>query len=138
MNDHVDIWVKARALIAEPRNWCQGAVARDATGRALNRDFRSVDAAVFSQSAVSFCLAGAMGRAAGDFSQGMESCSALADMIALPERDRAIYPGGFNDTHSHAEVLALLDRGIASARASRTLPALLDIPSLPVLAKEPA
>jgi hypothetical protein len=123
MSEHLDTWVKARALIAEERHWCQGATARTAAG------FQRM--CPMSEDVVARCLGGAMVAAAGGMDAGRAAWIALQN-AAAPEIAQG-FPGGWNDTHSHSEVLSLLDRGIASARASRSLPGViesaLDVPA---------
>ncbi len=131
MTDHLDTWIKARALIAEERHWCQHHAAVSISGYSVYPTDRA---------AVAFCLYGACRRAARD--NPIVTADALMELAAFaPLNERASWPGRFNDTHSHAEVLALLDRAIAQGRATRSLPALIEqsipVSVSPALAKEP-
>lgn len=117
MSEHLDTWIAARALIAKEETWCQGTFFRDTAGSPLV-------GANFDHPAIrSSCLAGAMWRAAGDYDRAVEAWRALA---VICQAEPSSFPSDLNDHSTHAEVLALLDRGIAFGRASRTLPALLD------------
>jgi hypothetical protein len=88
---------QARALVADRRCWTRGQYARYRDGHPCSSR---------SPRAARFCLCGAVGRVAESYSQFRALWSAVSEV------------GGstaFNDTHSHAEVLALLDAAIAKA-----------------------
>jgi hypothetical protein len=95
-----DILIKAREIISDEKNWTQKAQARDKDGHEVS---------YLRPWAVCFCSVGAVERAsighprralaALDFLSG-EICSNIAE---------------FNDTSSHAEVLAMFDKAIANA-----------------------
>lgn len=97
----VEVLQKARALISKPENWCQHvSKQRNNTG------------------AMSYCVMGAVNEASHwHCVVSFEPEIHLACVLAL--RDA----GGFspimtipkyNDTHTHAEVLALFDKAIAA------------------------
>lgn len=92
---------RARSLIATPEHWTQGAMARDSEGIPMM--------SVTSPQACSFCLVGAINRAAIEIAgrsrgiilavrtkQGLKSESGVASLVI------------FNDSHSHSAVLQLL------------------------------
>ena len=84
-----------RALIAKPESWTQGANARDADGYSV---------AATSNKAVCWCLSGA-------FSKESAHDTGARDALDLKPGKMII----FNDNHTHAEVLAMLDRSIKRA-----------------------
>lgn len=86
--------LEVRDLISDPAHWCQGQFAKDCTGLHINsRDPR----------ACQWCLEGA-----------------LLKCHASHTTFNAIYaatdgsPVQYNDTHTHAEVVAVVDRVIAA------------------------
>lgn len=94
-----EVLIAARAKIADPANWTQGECARDSTGKEVHSS---------SDRAVCWC-----------------SIGAIANTIALDggvfnnviTELEFVIPGGistFNDTHTHAEVLAKFDEAIAA------------------------
>jgi hypothetical protein len=90
--------VSLRDLLADPERWTQGAAARDATGEEMG---------VNRAAACRWCLTGGVRRIAGT-GLGLEMLRVLA---------RHLPPGSprlaaFNDTHTHADVLDLVDRTI--------------------------
>jgi hypothetical protein len=89
----VEIIKKARERIADPKRWTTGAFARDKDGNPVP---------VFDGKAVCWCVSGALAHIAG-YSDGYDA-------------EKLLMPGGvagYNDAHSHAEVLELLDKTIA-------------------------
>ena len=116
---------KARALIEKPENWTQGAYARgiDDAGKSI-------------KDACSLCTVGAVYAITNDLWVGGEKIfqrvlywlgSALAGLGEPPhdsaeknsqkDGEHGLQVIAFNDTHTHAEVLALFDRAIAAAEA---------------------
>jgi hypothetical protein len=86
----------ARDLISDPARWTQGTYARNEIG-ARTRDFEDAS--------VSFSALGALRRV-------HMPPSAVALLVKqLPEGIENI--DAFNDTHTHAEVIALFDAAIA-------------------------
>lgn len=96
----VEILKAARELIAKPERWTRGCGARDASGE---------DVEARSDAAICWCAIGAIVRVSDDN-------PVPAEMLL-----RRVLPDGgfissFNDSHDHAEVVALFDRAIASAQ----------------------
>lgn len=90
-----------RELLTPPGRWTQGSSARDEDG---------IEVADNSPYAVKFCLYGAAERIV------YGSAARWANILrSLKELES--YPAHFNDTHSHSEVLALLDRVIEKEAA---------------------
>jgi hypothetical protein len=91
---------EARKIIEDPSRWTKGTLARDATG-AITR--------VFADDAASFCAVGAIARTG-------VSCQLQVDIGRefFPHIQRRGYCkiSGFNDSHSHEEVLELFDEVI--------------------------
>lgn len=102
MTTPADIVRRARNLISDPEHWCQGSWAKDKNGSNL----RFCD-----DDAVSFCAAGALGRAGSE-----AGCDTFLPHEIYDTLDRVIGRGGsltaFNDDHTHAEVIALFDQTI--------------------------
>ena len=92
-----------RALIARPEQWTTGRYARNSDG---------LEVAFNADEATCFCLEGAVMRVAGGDSSANDRYRHIVRAI---EAVRPTYIA-FNDTHTHAEVLELLDR-IISAEA---------------------
>lgn len=105
MKTTLQVLIDARKLIEKPENWCQGWVARAADGSMRTSD---------SDDAVSFCMVGAITRAGGgdDF--------ATTDKYRRLMLGESVSFGDFNDTHTHAEVLAAFDRTIEAERSKAT------------------
>lgn len=95
-----------RALIESPDRWTRDAFARDRAGKRIDprKPF-----------ATCFCIIGAWRRAA-------RHAPAHERVSALRALERAtpnlLMPETYNDTAEHRDVLALLDRAIASMEAS--------------------
>jgi len=84
-----------RDLLADPKRWTQEYCGRTAEGTPIT---------VPSPKAVCFCIMGAIFQ-----TKGTEYANELEDHLnASPLLDGVSYVH-FNDTHTHAEVLALLD-----------------------------
>lgn len=95
------ILIEARAKIADPEHWTQGAFARNYTGSPCPAR---------SGTAVRWCAVGAV--LVFSYEEGLRQ-SRAAELAALHdamERDIA----DFNDTHTHEEVIAAFDRAIAA------------------------
>ena len=91
----LDVLIKARKMIKNPQNWCQGA-------------FHNVTArrnSYCAMGAVSFAAIALKCKPYGAF-------PVLA--AALPDGGNARDLVHYNDTHAHAEVLALFDAAIAN------------------------
>ena len=92
----------ARDLITPPERWTTGWYARDKDG--AETDSKSPDA-------VCWCTLGAVNKFSPDIHQELEENEALRVlMVAM----KTPWPSRFNDTHTHAEVLAAFDAAIAS------------------------
>jgi len=104
MKSELEVLTEARDLIADPAHWTQGWFARDMFGG-------SVDAR--SPSAACFCTLGAFGRALGRHFMDVTGHPAVERLRSLlPRQDIA----RFNDTHSHADVIAAFDHAIDAVR----------------------
>lgn len=115
MTSTLETLQKARDLISDPKRWTQGAFARDTLGRDL------FDAGEEDFEPVCFCSLGALAHVSGLHPDGtLPGESTLAEVIA---KDLGLPPEigfvpDFNDTHTHAEVLAAFDAAIEKARAA--------------------
>lgn len=96
-----EVLIEARKLLEQPEHWTQGVFARNAKGRPVN---------MTAPDAVCFCISGAIGRASDKDSQRWQ-----AALDFLCEKIRRKNIANFNDTHTHVEVLAALDKAIAAA-----------------------
>lgn len=100
MTDIVEQLISAKVLISTPMTWCQGAEAQ-------NMHYDDVEA--YSPEACRWCSIGALHKiGASD-----EAYQMLNDVISDRSTDTF---WKFNDTHTHAEVMAALDDAIALAR----------------------
>ena len=105
--DTVEILEKARELISDESRWTQGSYAKDEKGEGT---------LPWREEAVCFCALGAI-KKAGNFH---DDCSEPAIFLGRVLRDDMGLHSvdEYNDSHSHADVLALFDRAIAAARGS--------------------
>lgn len=97
----------ARELIADPERWCQEVAARGKSGRPVDPTGRA---------AVAWCAIGACRRIArrdADFVAAFDRLGRAAFAVDVA------HPGVFNDTHDHAEVMAMFDRAIREAEDDR-------------------
>lgn len=96
-----DNLIAARALIDTPEKWTRHTYARNEHGLDVNEN---------SNSAVCFCIMGALNKATGDQAGALPLTQHLA--VNLPTKFDRI--PAFNDdpTTTHADVLALFDRTI--------------------------
>lgn len=100
------VLIAARALIAEPEHWTQDTSARTAEGLSCS----VVDSELYSR-----CMVAAINHVTASHYE--DTLSYLGELIGpTPEQpynasvtSRPVY---FNDHHTHAEVLELLDRAI--------------------------
>lgn len=95
----------AKALIDTPQKWTQRAFAKTADGALTT--YTAEDAACF-------CSAGAIFRVVGDAEPRERAC--LDALGATMGTHRLDIPK-FNDTRTHAEVMAAWDAAIAAAEA---------------------
>jgi hypothetical protein len=98
----------ARALIATPRTWTQGEFARDACGEPVS--WRSSRAA-------SFCVWGALNRAAYNLTGDRRQAITLADHAARALRNGTSSLSGTNDNGTHDDVMAIFDGYLAKELA---------------------
>ena len=100
-----EILVAAKALIEKPSNWTQKACARDYNG---------LEVAPLSSEACSWCILGAVRKVTSDtnnekvYEKVYENLYPFINEVLISE---------FNDRHSHSEILAVFDKGIAMALA---------------------
>jgi hypothetical protein len=92
---------RARALIAAPQTWTQGEFARNDLGEPVS--WRSREAA-------RFCIWGALNRAAREMTSDERLRVRLADTAARALRGTTPSISRLNDSGTHADVLALIDR----------------------------
>jgi len=104
----VDILTAARDLISDRNRWTTGYLARDANGDRCG---------VSDGGASCWCAEGAVYRASDALRDGSRRLESEALVILA---DAVTYPFGsipaFNDATSHADVLALFDRAISTAK----------------------
>ncbi len=89
----------ARQLITDPAKWTQGEYARDADGNEVR---------AWSEDAACFCAYGAIQRVTG-----VEDNEADFFLMRACTKKFEVEVIHLNDTHTHAEVLALFDAAIA-------------------------
>ena len=97
----VEVLREARELISDPSHWTQGALARGIDGKAS-------DVMYPLGCVVSWCASGACLRVGG-LVEGYRALELLRR--AIGSRGAATY----NDSHTHAEVLAMFTKAIALA-----------------------
>lgn len=103
----LEVLIAARKVIEKPENWTQGTMVRDIYGEAIF---------IHSSRAVCFCAMGALHKVIGDTSD--EWLNVVDDAAAtLASAARVDTVAGFNDIHTHAEVLALFDKAIETEKA---------------------
>ncbi len=104
----VEILEKARELISDESRWTKGEYARDDRGQDIEFN---------DPGACAFCALGAVLVASGA-EDDCDSVTADADRRLTQEVGGSFINdvARFNDSHTHAEVLALFDRAIAAAR----------------------
>lgn len=99
-----EILIAARKKIEKPENWTQGQAARNKSQSWCDPTY---------DFATCWCALGAIRSIVGKGSEADASfVDAYKELVKVSE-DRFI--GAFNDTHTHAEVLALFDKAIANA-----------------------
>lgn len=102
----LDVLRKARALIEKPENWTQGMSARDSTGERADP---------MADAAVRFCSYGAICHSTGGSFVHPASRGAVQ---ALQDAADEAFFSLWNDSHTHAEVIAAFDKAIASLEAA--------------------
>ena len=103
-----ELLIKAKAIILAPAHWTQNAFARDELGNTTDE---------LASDAVCFCSLGALYKAQSN-TLITEEWQAAKDYINRSIRATEQYLGvaGYNDTHTHAEVLAKFDAAITLAQ----------------------
>lgn len=99
----LELLQKARKIIEHPDNWARGEFARDLQGADISWE---------SPEAVCFCSLGALKKADGKWTS--DSGRYAAGQLAVHMIGEISY---FNDTRSHAEVLAAWDATIAKLQS---------------------
>lgn len=99
--------VAAKNLISNPDNWTQEAVARDSHG---------ADTYSLNTDAVCWCSIGALHKVTKNNS--LVITSAAKHLRFVLEQEHKDYDGiaHFNDSHTHAEVMAFWNKAIAAAK----------------------
>ena len=97
MNPAIDLLRRTRKRIESPDRWCQGFFGMSKTGKRVIPE---------SADAVRWCLMGALMAETGD---DMATYMQAANALNYTASEAIIH---FNDTHEHAEVLAMIDRTI--------------------------
>ncbi|MXN46085.1 hypothetical protein GR138_12880 [Shinella kummerowiae] len=105
---------KARELISDPKRWTQEAYARDTDGV----DNVNCGSDHIPEDSVCFCSIGAIAKAYGCNISAAE-CSTAFKLLEAGLDDEV---GVYNDSHTHAEVLAAFDLAIARASSSEEKP----------------
>ena len=100
----LDILKAARAKIAKPENWTQRAYQRDKNGNSLS--------VWDAQAATCWCARGAIWSIDP---KGRLTDAFKALELSVPDQTVTV----FNDTHTHAEVLAAFDSAIAAEEAKQ-------------------
>lgn len=104
----IDILKKARELISDPIHWCRGCFAKTASGE--RRYF-------LAQDAHSWCAKGAVFH----FALTLDHTEVAEAFLALEQAaDTPFGVAMFNDSHEHADVMAMYDRAIASLETKAT------------------
>lgn len=99
-----DLLIEARKEIASPLHWTQGIAARDAEGEPCWPS---------SPTAVCFCSIGALERTSAEFAVA----HALGPAKVLLRKVMGMGVVMFNDSHTHAEVMAAWDNAIILAKS---------------------
>jgi len=102
MKTTLEILMAARRRIEKPESWTQRAYQRDKNGNSLS--------VWDAQDATCWCARGAIWSIDP---KGKLTDAFKALELAVPEQTVTV----FNDTHTHAEVLAAFDRAIAAEEA---------------------
>ena len=105
----VEILKRARALIETPDKWVRGAFARDADGFPVKH---------LSDAACKFCARGAFLRAANASVLDNHPAEIFLDRAHSGKRRSYVSLNDAEET-THADILALFDRAIEKAEASK-------------------
>ena len=100
----LDSLTRVRKLIEAPESWIQNNIAEDAAGNAIYS---------YDPTACRFCLLGAIHRVAHAQGRALD----MIECLHAVDDDQQLGDGipEFNDSATHSEVLALLDRAISAA-----------------------
>jgi hypothetical protein len=98
---------KVYALIEKPENWTQGVYARDAVGEPVRNEDDDEQVAL-RDTAACWCIWGAAYKCGLTRRDDPDFVGALG-FVQIND------PNDFNDSHTHAEVLALLQSAIERA-----------------------
>lgn len=101
----------ARKLIEKPENWCQGVGAQDSRGSEVSIRFDNVCRMCLDSAIYQSVRAHQSDEQYAAYQNASRSVSAF-----IPNGGRVTI---FNDTHTHPEVLALLDRAIEAERGKQ-------------------
>lgn len=106
----VEALKQGKSLISKPETWTQGAFARHKDGHPVPE---------FSCNAASWCSLGALAKAAcADDDTENYTFNAAATLLRRALKMGAVTDlAKFNDTHTHAEVMAMWDKAIAIAES---------------------
>lgn len=101
--DHLKVYEAARDYLRDPEHWCQGKLEDGRGGR---------------------CVSGAIWRASQENGMGHLDClEVIRGLCPIVRRLDPMIPfagpATFNDEHTHAEVLELLNIAIAELQAER-------------------
>lgn len=107
MIDILEVLKKAKKKIAKKKNWCQGVMARDKEGNPTK---------YHGGEAAKFCAMGAVYRVCYEHKMYWLDTS-LDAMDLLEEQARTNDMIGYNDTHTHKEVLSIFDMAIKDLKA---------------------
>lgn len=103
----IEILTRAKALIQDPKNWTQGEYARSAEGIPIGERHPR---------ATCFCSMGAIRRVTGSssnlFYKNLDALRAVEVVTCEPLSE-------YNDSHTHAEVIAKFNEAIAAAKAAQ-------------------
>lgn len=107
LNTPQTVLINAKALIADPKNWTQGVFARNADGYSTG---------VHEEDATCFCTLGAIAVAGNNQKWAQKiAINTLSKIIDDIDGNAALSIGGFNDTHTHEQVMELFDKAIKEA-----------------------
>jgi len=110
-----EILLKARTLIADPKHWTKGEMARTQSGRPTTTT---------SPTACQWCSVGAITKAAREVDPSYDTNACYGAMTGLRLVTREVMEkegyqddlrnnlAVFNDTHTHAEILSAFDKAI--------------------------
>ncbi len=105
---------RVRKRIEKPENWCQKSVVLNSRGHPVS---------VVSDEACRWCIAGAIAlECYGGEAECTSSLGTYLKVCQLVNNYTSYNMIGFNDSHEHADVLALLDKVITDLENQETIP----------------